>query len=292
MYMTATIYYSRTIYKDNQTIHQDLNDFLDRNLHANKNKRITLDLSFANLSIQELETVFVKIRNHSVVGLSLKGNHLDKCQLVAVFKKVFSTDSSIRNLDLQYCNIDDQDAIALTALMNRYRALDLDLTHNNIGPAGAVSYLREAVDNGFAKIDLSHNKIGDDGARLIAEALAEKSRRVNRLVLKHNDIGVMGDIALATKLPQNISVLYRVKMIPFSQTHPVWTVFLLIIFFPIFFFLSCMKAEREIEGCEYSKEKMDRLQKGSDNALKGVSVSLPPAYNPNYHPDLMPDAVP
>lgn len=214
-----------------------------------ENQALSLKISGENLSDQDLQNLFEKIKNKKVESLDLSSSRMGDKE-VSIVVNALKTHQTMRNLNLSHNNIGDKGALSLSQLMKSNPKLDIDLTHNRIGAAGGASFTEAAIATGKTKIDLTYNKLGDQGASAIGKALQRKSGAIREIFLKHNDISSKGDHALGETVPSHIKVYHKFKVTPFSEAHPFASLFLMILLpIPFIFMVPFMKSETDIEGC-------------------------------------------
>ena len=116
--------------------------------------------------------------------------------------------NSLKNgcLDLSDCQISDeilQDILPLLSILN---ITSLDLSSNDIGPAGATSLAKTLETNtSITELYFLDNNIENTGAKSIAEAL-KINTSIKKLDLYGNDLGPTGTLALAVALKTNTSI--------------------------------------------------------------------------------------
>ncbi|XP_067029147.1 protein NLRC3-like isoform X5 [Acropora muricata] len=123
---------------------------------------------------------------------------------VAVCIETFKTNSTVTELVLHECNIDDAIAAELAGMLKENSTLtSLHLGRNRIGDIGADALAKGLKENStLTLLYLHHNQIGNVGADALAKGLKENST-LTSLYLFHNQIGDVGTDALAKGLKEN-----------------------------------------------------------------------------------------
>ncbi|XP_074630322.1 uncharacterized protein LOC141889064 isoform X4 [Acropora palmata] len=131
---------------------------------------------------------------------------------VAVCIETLKTNSTVTELVLVNCGIDDANVAELPGMLKENSTLtSLDLDHNQIGDVGADALAKGLKENStLTSLYLGHNQIGDVGADALAKGLKENST-LTSLYLGHNQIGDVGADALAKGLKEN-STLTSLKL--------------------------------------------------------------------------------
>ena len=125
----------------------------------------------------------------------------------AVIAAVLEANTTMTNLDLSLNNVGPAGAESLaTALKTNTTLTNLDLSHNKVGPAGAESLATELKTNKtLTNLDLSQNNLGPAGAESLATALKTNTTLTN-LVLISNELGPADAESLATALKTNTTL--------------------------------------------------------------------------------------
>ncbi|CAM9647757.1 unnamed protein product [Ectocarpus sp. 12 AP-2014] len=109
---------------------------------------------------------------------------------------------SLRELELEWEGVRDLSSIA-QALGEHKSLTRLNLTHNEIGPRGAVQLAAALRNNkSLTELDLRENSLGPSGMKSIADALAS-NETMRTLHLQDNSIGDDGVIAMTEALMRN-----------------------------------------------------------------------------------------
>jgi uncharacterized protein (DUF924 family)/Ran GTPase-activating protein (RanGAP) involved in mRNA processing and transport len=143
---------------------------------------------------------------------------------------LLADDCALSSLYLSCNRLGDEGAVALAAALRHNRSLRrLSLSSNLIGPRGAWALAEaladhptvELLDLGFTKATVAvgehGNFLGDEGARAMAQLLAQTTR-LRSLDLLHNGISQVGVNALREGLAHNRS-LTSLQLTQFGKVH-------------------------------------------------------------------------
>ncbi|XP_015756439.1 PREDICTED: nucleotide-binding oligomerization domain-containing protein 2-like isoform X3 [Acropora digitifera] len=125
-------------------------------------------------------------------------------ELGAVCIDSMKTNSTVTDLSLSFCGIDDASAAALAEQFQENSTLtSLNLSYNAIGEVGVDALAKGLKGNStLTTLRLSSNAIGNVGADALAKGLKENST-LTSLDLGDNQIGDVGADALAKGLKEN-----------------------------------------------------------------------------------------
>lgn len=135
-------------------------------------------------SIASCELLFKTLKNKQKFSMipdildtiytRLKINHSLKIEQVSALAKGLSTNKTVKSLDLEFCEIDNDGAIALANALkvNNHITGVITLRHNSIGDLGAQALAEAFKTNTSIEGDiyLNHNSIGDTGMTLLCAA--------------------------------------------------------------------------------------------------------------------------
>lgn len=116
--------------------------------------------------------------------------------VLAVLVEVLETNSTIRFLDLHWCEIGDMGAGALANILTDNQLVRLQLDNSVISDMGATALAKALENSTLSQLQLSGNLIGDKGALELAHALEEDSM-LTSLELSYSEITEVGSVALA-----------------------------------------------------------------------------------------------
>ena len=127
-------------------------------------------------------------------------NSTDVCTLVENLKHC----GSLQKLSLTYNKIGPEAGAALADLIkNNHSIQELDLHGNNLGSDGVVTLAAAIRGSGLCKLNLVSNMIGSVGAEALAKELHYSNRCIQKISLIDNPIGSSGTAALANLLRQH-----------------------------------------------------------------------------------------
>ncbi len=244
----VSIYYNRT-----QDERLSILDLLKQRLPTNKHTEVFLDISFAGLNPLYMKAICDALHSHNITRLNLSYACIDDAAANMLSHALKA--SKVRDVVLRGNVIRDHGAIALADAIHHKPTLTIDVTKNKIGPQGGAALAKAIAETNARKIDLSENELSDKGAEAVAKVLKAHPGNINQLVLKFNDIGDIGDKALADNVPSHIAISFRTKKVTVMEKYPVASI-IACIFCPIlFFFLYFWPAYIDIDGCKTEQKR-------------------------------------
>ncbi len=220
------------------------------------NEEITLDFSSTPSTKlkRHLPQILEKIKEYNVVKLDFTSRELGDIEATHV-AKALTSQRSIKIIDFTQNNIRDSGAKALANALSENPELEIDLSHNKISAAGAVAYVKAAISSGKTEINLSYNKLSNGGAKAVSEELRQNSNKVEKLILKGNEIGSMGDKYLANNVPSHVRIFYRTEPVAYSKTCPTLPYYARMALIPVNWLISLAfsRPTQELEGCIHKK---------------------------------------
>lgn len=162
--------------------------------------------------------------NTNITSLRLDHNTDLKSEGISALCQGLRTNSSLKNLSIQYCNVDSDGAksIAETLSFKRSAITSLNLTGNNLGGKGLATFSCQGLSQNSSLVELV---VADNGIRSTLEdvlALETFGQAVSAhptlttIDLMHNYIGDEGGRALLPSLQDNKRV-HTVKIDPKSM---------------------------------------------------------------------------
>lgn len=185
----------------------------DRNLSSltgvlKKTKINLLDLSMNSITQVGAEALKQKlIGNNTIVVLNLHHNSLSDegiKRLVDLGGRKEDQAQALEKLDVSSNEIGPAGALDLVeGIAENFPKLHiLKLQNNHLGDKGAENLTRLPRKNHFTELDLSNNEIGDSGARAVAKIIANASH-LEKINLSGNRIGKEGFKALLSAVKKS-----------------------------------------------------------------------------------------
>jgi uncharacterized protein (TIGR02996 family) len=126
-------------------------------------------------------------------GLSLSNNPIRAAGARAL---VDGRWTELTDLNLSWCDLDDEGAKVLAGAHRLSKLTRLDLKYNDIGKVGAIALSRSTRFGELRSLDLTNNPIGDDGARALCASTALKKLKELEVELPEEDFSPAVEKAL------------------------------------------------------------------------------------------------
>ena len=153
----------------------------------------------------KLNLNYTKLIKKKDIDLNNKGLLDDDLDILY---KVIEQSTALEHLDLSYNRLTLSDGKLANAMAKNTTLQVIGLGGNNIGVNG-VKHLANALKKNYTlqilDLGFNNNSIGDEGARCIADMLAD-NKSLQVIYLNHNNIGDQGVQSLAASLIVNTGI--------------------------------------------------------------------------------------